>query len=53
MTENNYKLINMEDIEAEDVEWLWEGRKTDNASRGSGQRQNNGYAKPDRSLHHR
>ena len=25
MTENNYKLINMEDIEAEDVEWLWEG----------------------------
>ena len=25
MTENNYKLINMEDIEAEDVEWFWEG----------------------------
>ena len=25
MTENNYRLINMEDIVAEEVEWLWEG----------------------------
>ena len=25
MAENNYKLINMDDIEAEEIEWLWEG----------------------------
>lgn len=25
MTDNNYRLINMEDIVAEEVEWLWEG----------------------------
>ena len=25
MTENNYKIINMDDVEIEQVEWLWEG----------------------------
>ena len=25
MTDNNHRLINMEDIVAEEVEWLWEG----------------------------
>ena len=25
MTENNYKIINMDDVEIEHVEWLWEG----------------------------
>lgn len=25
MTENNYKIINMDDVEIEQVEWIWEG----------------------------